>query len=419
MFSHRNENSFIPEHRLVALSFLRKTEYLRMTYIIVSLHIRNFAEIAREILSFHENFQRNPDCRDYVLPVKKTDAEIDMQITMLQKVMEGLKNRHSELVRWLKNTSDQDVHLRLGPHPADALKEEVETLSTLIEKAERSELGKCIVCKDPVEDVLFEMDYTACVCISHLDREQQSKLESELELSAKVQRALLPQAPPTIAGWEVAAFSQPASIVGGDYFDFLKFGDQSQCIVIADVMGKGMPASMLMSNLQASLRIIAPESFSPGEVILRLNRLFHHNIRLTKFVSIFIGKLDTESGSLTYVNAGHHPPLLVTGENGATGRVELLKPTGPAIGLVEKPQYSEARTSIAAGGLLTLYTDGIVECRSGSGTEFGELALLEALRTSLKRSASETAQEIRSRLKAHCGDKPFDDDATLIVWKRS
>lgn len=117
------------------------------------------------------------------------------------------------------------------------------------------------------------MDFTASVCIDHCSAEQRRELEAELELSHKVQKAL-PQEIPHIPGLQLAAFSQPAAIVSGDYFDFFRFRDGALGLAVADVVGKGLPASMLMANLQAALRILVPESDGPAAVIRRLNRLF-------------------------------------------------------------------------------------------------------------------------------------------------
>src|SRR5262249_34364665 len=154
------------------------------------------------------------------------------------------------------------------------------------------------------------VDYTASVCIDHYTDDQRRKLENELQLSQKVQKALLPQQVPDLPGLELAAYSQPARIVGGDYFDFFKFKNGSPGFVIAAVMGKGVAASLLMASLQASLRILVTEEDSPAEVARRLNQLFCHNINLAKFVTLFLARYEPESRTLYYCNAGHNPPLL-------------------------------------------------------------------------------------------------------------
>ena len=337
-----------------------------------------------------------------------------MEQTVIDRVLKSLRQRHQALVDWWSGATDAEKSLRLGPYPPAAIEGEMASLNSAISKAERLELGQCVVCHEQVNDHLLEMDYSACVCLEHLTGEERSRLESELELSQKVQRALLPQSPPEIPGWEVSAFSQPASIVGGDYFDFLRFADGTHGILIADVMGKGMPASMLMANLQASIRILVPESATPHDVLVRLNRLFHHNITLTKFVTVFLGKLDPESGDLHFVNAGHHPPILV---RTATAALEELRPTGPAIGITADPSYGEKAARLEKGDLLVLYTDGLVEARNEARHEFGDDRLRMIISTPTS-SAATLVRDVRKQLQTFVASAPMHDDTTLIVYKR-
>lgn len=337
---------------------------------------------------------------------------------VLVKVLNALLSRHADLHRWLTNSTETEISTRLGKHSRDVVQHEITQLESAIERCKNNDLGRCKVCNDTVETHLLEMDYAAAVCLSHFNEEERDRLENELELSIKVQRALLPRSAPSIEGWKMAAFSQPASIVGGDYFDFLKFGDGAEAVIIADVMGKGMPASMLMANMQASLRIIVPESRSPEEVVMRLNRLFHHNITLTKFVSLFIGHLDATTGRLLYVNAGHNPPFVIRG-NGEPAQFIPLPPTGPAIGLVEEPEFKVGSITVGDGEIVALYTDGIVESRSSSGEEFGEERLKEILRSSSEKPVAQITQNVRSRLREYMGRSTPDDDATLIVCRRN
>jgi len=334
-----------------------------------------------------------------------------METTLIERLKENLAGKRRAITDWLNSTSPQAREIRIGPQGEPAMQQELRTIDEALARAEQDTLGVCEICHESVEESLLEMDYTASVCITHLSGEQRERLESELELSAKVQQALLPHRVPEIRGMEIAAFSQPAHIVGGDYFDFLRFDDGAHAIVIADVMGKGMPASMLMASLQASLRIIAPESRHPAEVVSRLNRLFCHNIRLTKFVSLFLGRYDEKTGVLTYCNAGHNPPLV----RKETGSFELLRPTGAAIGLAEQTEFSEGSIALHAGDRLLFYTDGVVEARDGSGEEFG-MARLESL---LDESKGITSRQIvgllREKVGRFSGATTPADDTTFIV----
>jgi sigma-B regulation protein RsbU (phosphoserine phosphatase) len=280
-----------------------------------------------------------------------------------------------------------------------------------LKEADDDTLGRCEVCHDYVDTSRLEMDYTASVCIDHLSGEERTLLENELELSQKVQRALLPHEAPSIPGLDFAAFSQPAHIVGGDYFDFLRLKDNALAVLIADVMGKGMPASMLMASLQASLHIIAPESEQPAEIVARVNRLFCHNIRLTKFVTLFLGRYDESLNLLTYCNAGHNPPAILR----SNGCFETLRPTGAAIGLVEQTLFAQESIPLRKGDRVLLYTDGVVESKDARGEEFGLAGLEELLRSTGGMSAQESIGALRERLQRFTGQSTPADDTTVIA----
>lgn len=337
-----------------------------------------------------------------------------MEQTVLQRIGESLKSRHRDLVAWLGGTTPGERTLRLGPHTLGKAVAQVEELETAIEKARAGTLGECVVCHEPVETHLLEMDYSACMCLTHLTPEEQSRLEAELELSQKVQKALLPGSIPPMAGWEVAAFSQPASVVGGDYFDFLQFDDAAPALLIADVMGKGMPASMLMANLQATVRILVPEHRDPAQVLERLNRVFRRNTSLTKFVTLFLAKLGKSGGEIVYANAGHNPPLVVGGDGG----IVKLMPTGPAIGLVAETGFGTGRISVRQGESVVLYTDGAVEAKNPGGMEFGESGLEEVALRNAGTSAGNILREIRAGVTTFTAGAPPFDDTTLIVCAR-
>jgi hypothetical protein len=345
----------------------------------------------------------------------RTAAEEMMSSELFQRMSEQLRRQHRALLGWLSGVAGGERDLRLGPQPARALDDHVRVLEEAIARAEEGELGRCTVCHEHVESHWLQMDYTTCVCIEHLSGEERSHLEAELEVSQRVQRALLPHESPAIAGFEVAAYSQPASIVGGDYFDFLRFADGAPAVIIADVMGKGMPASMLMASLQAYLKVILPESSSPAEVLSRLNRLFCHNIHLTKFVSLVVARVGTEGGTILYGNAGHHPPVVVRGD----GRTAYLKPTGAAIGLVERASFTEAQVVMDPGDTLLFYTDGVVEARSPEGKDFGDESLARFAVEHRTTPAGGFVRGLRQNLQAFTGGLPPSDDTTIVVLRRT
>src|SRR5574341_147632 len=299
-----------------------------------------------------------------------------MDTKILQRFRENLFQQRQNLQDWLNNTPAAKKQVRLGPAGEREAKSHLQVLETALAKADNQTLGLCEVCHEYVETDRLEMDFTACVCIDHYSAEQRRRLESELELAHKFQKALLPQQLPEMPGLQLAAFSQPADIVGGDYFDFFQFRDNTHGFAIADVMGKGLPASMLMASLQAALRILAPENHSPAEVVQRLNALFCHNIHLIKFITLFLGSFDSESRQLEYCNAGHNPPLWRRSD----GKIHWLQPTGAAVGLAESFSFNLETVQLSPGDILVLYTDGVTEAMNATREEFGENRLTELVR---------------------------------------
>jgi sigma-B regulation protein RsbU (phosphoserine phosphatase) len=334
-----------------------------------------------------------------------------MDTSVFQYLKESITQQRHNLVEWLSGTPAYVKHLRTGSSGEQAVQDRLRILDTALQKADEETLGLCEVCHDYVEPSRLEMDYTACVCIEHLTGKERSLLENDLELSQKVQRALLPYTIPEIRGLEVAAFSQPARIVGGDYFDFVRMKDDSHAIVIADVMGKGMPASMLMASLQASLRIIAPENTKPADVVARLNHLFNHNIQLTKFVTLFFARYDENTRVLTYCNAGHNPPLV----HRVNGSIEVLLPTGAAIGLIEQTDFSQRTITLHPGDRVLLYTDGVVESMNSQAKLFGQERLEKLLGENSGTSARRLIGALKEQLQKFSEVPVPADDTTVIA----
>lgn len=327
---------------------------------------------------------------------------------------ESLVEQRQNVKQWLEKAPPEEKQVRLGPLDETAVHEHLEVLNTAVVKAEDQTLGICTVCDDYVETSRLEVDYTASICIDHYTEEQRRKLERELELSQKVQKALLPQRLPDIPGLELAAYSQPARIVGGDYFDFFNFRNGSPGFVIADVMGKGVAASLLMASLQASLRILVTEEESPAEVAKRLNQIFVHNINLTKFVTIFLARYEQDSKTLHYCNAGHNPPLLFRTKS-SSEPIQWLDSTSAAIGLVEDFKFESAQIKLFPDDLLLLYTDGVTEAFSPEEEEFGTDRLAEIVLQNPSVSAVEIVAALRRMLQQFTNGKGLDDDTTILA----
>jgi phosphoserine phosphatase RsbU/P len=336
---------------------------------------------------------------------------------LLERIHDGLLAKRHTLAGWLATTPAHQRQARLGPANDRAVRAEIQFIDSALERAECGTLGTCEVCCEPVETRLLEMDYTACVCLEHMSQQEQRQLETELELSQTVQRALLPQQPPEILGVEVAAFSRTAQILGGDTFDFLHYRDGAHAIAIADVAGHGVSAGLLMASVQTTLRTLIPESTAPDEVLGRINRFFNHNIRFTTFVTLFLAKLDATSRRLDYSNAGHNPPLLYRSKHDGTDGITWLGPTGSAIGLVEDFRPGLASVQLAPGDVLLLYTDGVTEASNERGQPFGEDGLAMFVQDSAQLTAQEMAQGLWSALQDFTGGAPLADDVTVVALK--
>lgn len=240
------------------------------------------------------------------------------------------------------------------------------------------------------------------------DREHQLKLE--LNEAREIQRGLMPGRMPTLNGFNLASAWQPAHDVSGDYLAALKFNESHAALCVADVAGKGFPAALLMSNMQAAMKSLTSEEISPSELCVKLNRLMCGNTPLGKFVSCFYGDLDVSKRTLTFTNAGHNPPFLMR----RNGECVRLDDGGRVIGAFTDSKYTQREIEVDRGDKLLLFTDGVTEARNASGEEFGEERLEECLRTYRGQDAAELRTFILDEVTEFCGNN-FDDDAALMI----
>lgn len=261
----------------------------------------------------------------------------------------------------------------------------------------------------PWEDVTLLEILEREVADARAERRRDHKQQREFEEARLIQRGLLPSSVPQIAGLDVAVAWQPANGVGGDCFDTLAF-PSGLGISIADVAGKGLPAALLMSNLQAAVRAFAQETAAPSAICGSVNRLLCRNMASGRFVTFCYARIDAAGRRIAYSNAGHNPPLLVR----ANGTVERLDQGGMVLGVFPDNPYEQAELPLRAGDRLLFYTDGITEVRNAGGEEYEEDKLAAAASAARAEPVEVMKDAILADVNAFSGGQ-FEDDATLIV----
>jgi sigma-B regulation protein RsbU (phosphoserine phosphatase) len=258
--------------------------------------------------------------------------------------------------------------------------------------------------KERLEKRNAELQHTVEAGTARLELQEQ-----ELQRAEEIQRSLLPKQIPQIPGFEVAAAWLPARTVGGDYYDVLRLGGHRLGICIADVVGKGVSAALLMANVQAAVRAFATETVSPAGLCASVNGLLCENIATGKFVTFLYGILDSETHTFQYCNAGHLYPILV-----ASGSARALEQGGAVLGVFPDWKYEDETVGLRAGDRLLLFTDGITEATGTDGREFDEAGIAAFAEAHSALAALELNGRLLAEVTAFCSGQ-FQDDATLLV----
>ena len=241
---------------------------------------------------------------------------------------------------------------------------------------------------------------------------EKERMERELEIAHSIQVNLLPDQTPDIPQVELDARSIPAKAVGGDYYDVFAIDDHRWGLVMGDVSGKGVPAAMLMVMIRSLLRAAAVGNPSAAEVVTKVNRMIFPDLDPAMFVTLFYGVFDARTRELTYTNAGHNYPLVISA---TTAEVTELHTDDLIVGMFEDYAYREATVSLEAGDLLVLYTDGITEARNVDDEAFGDRRLLDTVCLSEGDCCSDVVRKVFSNVFAFAGSRPPYDDMTLMV----
>lgn len=240
------------------------------------------------------------------------------------------------------------------------------------------------------------------------------RLEHELQLASEIQQRFQPTASPNVPGYELQGISFPCYEIGGDYYDFIEREDGRMVIALGDVSGKGTAAALLMSSLHAAVHAQASSHNSLVETIGAVNRYLAENIPPNRFVTLFYAELDPQTGALSFLNAGHNPPLIIH----SAGTVEQLGSGGLPLGILPEAEYREGRTQLQHGDVLVVYSDGVSEAQNPQGEEFGSTRLHEVVSRNLDASAAGIRDRIESALSKFAQGTPAADDITLVIVKR-
>jgi phosphoserine phosphatase RsbU/P len=234
--------------------------------------------------------------------------------------------------------------------------------------------------------------------------------EQDLERAREIQQALLPKKIAQVPDFEVVAAWEPARVVGGDYYDVIRLSETKLGICIADVVGKGVSAALLMANVQATVRAYASEQAAPSWLCRRVNEVLCSNLATDKFVTLFYGILDAEARTLRYTTAGHLPPLLVHRDGGH----EALREGGAVLGVFRDWSFREGLAQLRPGDRVFLFTDGITEAMRADGEEFGEAGVLRAAIAGDECSPVDVKERLLAAVNEFCNSQ-LHDDATLLL----
>jgi sigma-B regulation protein RsbU (phosphoserine phosphatase) len=243
-----------------------------------------------------------------------------------------------------------------------------------------------------------------------LTSESEEALRNEVTEAREVQRRLMPRDFPSLDGYEFSAASRPARILGGDYYDVFYRGGETIGLCIADVSGKGLPAALLMANLQATVQSAAAEGQQPSQFAGRVNSAVRRNVSFGRFVTCFYCLLDTSAHRLLYVNAGHNAPILIR----KSGQVLRLEAGGPVLGVLDNVEYQQGTVPLEAGDRLLLFTDGLSEAANGVDEEFGEHRIIARLKGASALSAEEIRDVLFNAVDEFSG-RNLQDDATMMI----
>jgi sigma-B regulation protein RsbU (phosphoserine phosphatase) len=267
-------------------------------------------------------------------------------------------------------------------------------------------------------DILTTLASVAAIRVENAslleERINRERMERELELATEIQQRFQPSGPPIVEGYEFQGISFSCFEIGGDYYDFIPRGDGTMLIALGDVSGKGTAAALLMSSLHAAIHGQVAAKTPLDEAIVSVNQYLAENTPANRFVTLFAAELDSATGKLRYINAGHNPPLV----GRAGGEVEQLSSGGLPLGIMPMAEYDVGEIALNSGDVLVVYSDGVSEANNLAEEEFGLDRLTDVVKANLKGTASGIRDKVESALSEFTGTAPANDDITLVIVKK-
>jgi sigma-B regulation protein RsbU (phosphoserine phosphatase) len=245
-------------------------------------------------------------------------------------------------------------------------------------------------------------------------RRELERTEYEMETARGIQQSFLPESPPRIEGFELAALNLPARQVGGDFYDFIPVSEDKWGIIIADVSGKGVPAALFMALSRTLVRANVADNPTASQAMQKANHLISQEAKMGMFVTLFYAVLDPEKRRLQYVNAGHNPPFAV---KKSSGDVILLRASGIAMGVIDDVSLEEKEIGLDSNDIVVFYTDGITEAINRAGEQFGEKRLIETINRNSDLPVKDLIGRVKDEVFNFAQDQPQFDDFTLVILK--
>jgi len=257
--------------------------------------------------------------------------------------------------------------------------------------------------------------FTSFIFLFILALELKDKLlaKTELQEGKAIQQSLMPEQSPKVKGWDLWLFTRSANDVGGDLLDFIQIDEKKFGVTVGDVAGKGLSAALLMAKLQSTIRAFVYDYPSLESLGNKLNKIFHRDSPSKIFASLIYAEINSESGNVKFINAGHYPPILKSGE-----RVEQLHKDAPALGLIKEATFNKQLISLDQNDFMIIYSDGLTEAKNESGEFFGETKLIELLTNRQPMTSQQLGEMLLSTVDSFMGKISAHDDLTLAVLKK-